>query len=348
MGAIAFDDAPSFREPAGAAPEVPATAFVTGGSGFIGGRLVERLAGAGCRVRALARSDASAAAVERLGAEPVRGDLADPASMRAGAEGCEAAFHLAAHLGQWGTREEFVAGNVTGTENALAAAREAGVRRFVHCGTEAALLAGEPLRRGRRDARPCAPTRRRSTRRPRRSPSSLSATPTATGSRPWSCGRASSGASGDTTLLPELVAHGRGRASSPGSAAATQLTDITHVDNVVEGLLLRPRKGRARRGLLRHRRRAGRLPRVRLRAARDAGRRAPDPFGAGMARRRRRGGLSETAWRVLRLGGEPPLTRFAFWISSQECTIEISKARAELGYEPVVSREQGLAELSAR
>ena len=68
MGAIASDDAPSFREPAGAAPEVPATAFVTGGSGFIGGRLVERLAGAGCRVRALARSDASAAAVERLGA----------------------------------------------------------------------------------------------------------------------------------------------------------------------------------------------------------------------------------------------------------------------------------------
>ena len=56
------------------------------------------------------------------------------------------AFHLAAHLGQWGACEDFVAGNVTGTENALAACRAAGVRRFVHCGTEAALLAGEPLR----------------------------------------------------------------------------------------------------------------------------------------------------------------------------------------------------------
>ena len=57
---------------------------------------------------------------------------------------------------------------------------------------------------------------------------------------------------------------------------------------------------------------------------------------------------SETAWRLLRLGGEPPLTRLAVWLSSQECTIEITKARAELGYEPVISRAQGLAALRAR
>ncbi|MFI5122431.1 MAG: NAD-dependent epimerase/dehydratase family protein, partial [Vicinamibacteria bacterium] len=113
--------------------DVPATAFVTGGSGFIGGRLLRRLADEGCRVRALARSDASAAVVEGLGAEPVRGDLSDAASLASGARGCEVAFHLAAHLGQWGTRAEFVAGNVTGTENALSATRAAGVGRFVHC-----------------------------------------------------------------------------------------------------------------------------------------------------------------------------------------------------------------------
>ena len=45
---------------------------------------------------------------------------------------------------------------------------------------------------------------------------------------------------------------------------------------------------------------------------------------------------------MLRLGGEPPLTRLAVWLSSQECTIEIGKA-GELGYEPVISREAGLA-----
>jgi nucleoside-diphosphate-sugar epimerase len=54
---------------------------------------------------------------------------------------------------------------------------------------------------------------------------------------------------------------------------------------------------------------------------------------------------SESVWRLLRLGGEPPLTRFAFWVSSQECTIDISKAGSELGYKPVKTREQGLEEL---
>src|SRR5581483_9522641 len=112
-------------------------AFVTGGSGFIGGRLIERLRRDGREVRALARSDAAAARVRELGAEAVRGELADAAAMRAGADGCELAFHAAAALGDFGRREEFERGNVVGTANALRACREAGVRRFVHVGTEA-------------------------------------------------------------------------------------------------------------------------------------------------------------------------------------------------------------------
>ena len=53
------------------------SAFVTGGSGFIGGALVRRLVADGWTVRALARSDASARAVGEHGAEPVRGELDD-------------------------------------------------------------------------------------------------------------------------------------------------------------------------------------------------------------------------------------------------------------------------------
>ena len=37
------------------------------------------------------------------------------------------------------------------------------------------------------------------------------------------------------------------------------------------------------------------------------------------------------------------MNAFRSWLLTQECTIDISKARAELGYEPIVSREQGLA-----
>jgi nucleoside-diphosphate-sugar epimerase len=55
--------------------------------------------------------------------------------------------------------------------------------------------------------------------------------------------------------------------------------------------------------------------------------------------------IGETAWNQLPLPGSPPMTRFAFWVSSQECTIDIAKARRELGYAPIVTREAGLAEM---
>src|SRR4051794_10877046 len=121
------------------------TAFVTGGSGFIAGALIRRLRAEGWTVRGLARSDAAAEKVSVAGGEPVGGDLDDVAAMSAGAEGCEVAFHAAAALGEWGRPADFERGNVRGTNNVLDAARRAGVRRFVHVGTEAALLAGQPL-----------------------------------------------------------------------------------------------------------------------------------------------------------------------------------------------------------
>ena len=43
---------------------------------------------------------------------------------------------------------------------------------------------------------------------------------------------------------------------------------------------------------------------------------------------------SERIWRLLKRPGPPPLTRFAVWVSSQECTIDISRAERELGYRP--------------
>ena len=53
------------------------------------------------------------------------------------------------------------------------------------------------------------------------------------------------------------------------------------------------------------------------------------------------------AWRLLPLPGAPPITRFSVWVASLDCTIDISKARRELGYAPVKTREQGLEELRA-
>jgi nucleoside-diphosphate-sugar epimerase len=321
---------------------VPATAFVTGGSGFIGGALVRRLVAGGSSVKALARSESSAAAVGELGAEPVRGDLSDRNAIEAGATGCEAAFHLAAHLGTWGKREDFMRDNVEGTENALAGCRAAGVRRFVHCGTEAALIAGEPLVEVDETAplRPDSKALYSSTKA-----LAEQAVRSASGDgfeavvlRPrfvWGLG--------DTTLLPgilELLDKGRFAWIGGG----TQITDITHVDNVVEGLLLAAEKGRAGEAYfvtdgdrVVFREFVSAL--IETQGVEPPTRTVPAAVAGSLA------ATSEAVWRLLHLGGEPPATRFAVWVSSQECTIDISKARSELGYEPVKDRATGLAEM---
>ena len=220
----------------------PRTAFVTGGSGFIGGKLVRRLVGDGWRVRALARSDAAARKVSEAGAEPVRGDLDDAESMRAGAEGADVTFHAAAHLGEWGTREEFERANVQGTRNAVEASKAAGVRRFVHVGTEAGLLAGEPLVNVDEHA-PLRPDSK--------------ALYSATKAQAEQVVRDANGDSvetvvvrprlvwgaGDTTILPSLVqAVEKGRFAWIGGGR--HRTSTTHVDNVIHGLMLGAERGR--------------------------------------------------------------------------------------------------------
>jgi len=322
----------------------PATAFVTGGSGFIGGVLLERLVAEGCRVTALARSATSVAAVEARGARAVRGDLDDPASLAAGAEGCEAAFHLAAHLGQWGTWEEFVRGNVTGTENALEACRRAGVRRFVHCGTEAALIAGRPLV-GVDETAPLRPdskalycsTKALAEIRVRNAAGTGLETVVLRPRLVW--GR------GDTTLLPELVAAVEaGRFAWIGGGR--HRTDTTNVENVVEGLLLAAERGQSGEAYfvtdgapVVFREFISEL--LATQGVEAPSRSVPAWLAGGGA------AIAEATWRLLRLGGEPPLTRLAVWLSSQECTIEIAKARGELGYGPVISRQAGLAAMRA-
>src|SRR3712207_2644457 len=127
-------------------------AFVTGGSGFVGGALIERLRAEGWDVRALARSAAAEEKVRQRGAVPLRGDLESEPQLRAAADGAEVAFHAAAKVEDWGDPEEFERLNVRGTGNVIAACRAAGVRRLVHVGTEAALMAGEPLVRVNEEA----------------------------------------------------------------------------------------------------------------------------------------------------------------------------------------------------
>jgi len=104
--------------------------LVTGGTGFVGGHVVHALRASDQQVRALVRERSSGTKLESSGAELVEGDVTSPESLRRAAEGADAVVHLVAI--RQGKREEFQRVMVDGTRNLLAAAKEAGVDRFVH------------------------------------------------------------------------------------------------------------------------------------------------------------------------------------------------------------------------
>lgn len=118
--------------------------LVTGGMGFIGSHLVERLVDQGADVRVLGRYNSKGdlgwleSSPARGHFQPILGDIRDPDCVRASAEGVEVIFHLAALIGipySYLAPGSYVETNIQGTLNVLQAARAHGVSRLVHTST---------------------------------------------------------------------------------------------------------------------------------------------------------------------------------------------------------------------
>jgi NADH dehydrogenase len=104
--------------------------LVTGGTGFVGPHVVQALRERVLDVRCIVRDRKKGAKVAALGAELVEGDMTDAASLRIAAQGCDMVVHLVAI--RQGSEEQFRRIMIEGTNHLLAAAKEAGVTRFVH------------------------------------------------------------------------------------------------------------------------------------------------------------------------------------------------------------------------
>lgn len=317
-----------------------ARVFVTGGSGFVGRHLVRALVARGDEVRALARSEAAAAAVRAEGAHAVRGDLLDPAALADGVAGCERVFHCAATVDEWGPRLHYQRVNVEATQSLLATAQVAAVKRFIHVSTEAIYADGGPMRdldeASPLPARPLpryAQSKNLAERAVRAANAPLFATIACRPRLIWGAG--------DTSVLPKLVA-----AVKAGRFAwvdgGRYLTQTCHIDNVIEGLLKAADHGTGGQAYFL----TDGEP-VEFRAfftdwLGTQGLSMPDKsvsFRLAYAF----GAVCEWLWDHLPLPGAPPVSRLPVALGGQEVTISDAKARREIGYVGAVTREAGLA-----
>lgn len=315
--------------------------FVTGGSGFVGGHVIETLA-KDHDVFAMARSEKSAGVVRGWGATAVLCNLEDIAAEHLA--GVDVVVHAAAFVDEFGPVEVYEQANVAGTQNVLDAAKEAGVGRFILVSTNASVLDG----RGQLGVDETAPytTVRHfhyGTSKAEAERRVLAAnTPEfqALALRPcfvWG--------PRDATVLPaitRMVADG-GFVWIGGGRTRVSTTHVFNLVSAIETALTAGKGGEAY-------------------FIADEGETTMRDFLTGLAGTadlvlpsrslpgvlvRSAAAMVETVWRLFGIRGMPPVTRLAALVMSSHMTVDTGKARRELGWTPQIDRARGFAQLSA-
>lgn len=321
-------------------------ALVTGGGGFLGGAIAQQLRARGDTVRSFSRQHYDD--LETLGVEQRRGDLADAAAVADAVAGCEVVFHVAAKAGIWGPADEYLRANVVGTRNVIAACRQHGVRRLVFTSSPSVIGSGRDIN-GDNESLPY--PNEYTAEYPRTKAIAEAEVLVANGPdlatvalRPHLIWGPS-----DPHLLPRLIVRAKaGRLRQVGNGRNT--VDVTYVDNAAAAHLLAadrlapdsPIAGRPY--FLSQGEPVPLWPFINqvldLAGVAPVTRRIP----AGMAYVA--GSVFEVMYRLFRIRSEPPMTRFLAQQLSTSHWFDISAARRDLGYEPVIATDEGLRRLA--
>ena len=319
--------------------------LVTGGGGFLGSAIVRMLRQRGQAVRSLSRQWYPH--LNELDVEQFQGDLTDSATVERAVDDCDLVYHVAAKAGVWGRYRDFFAANVTGTENVLNACRKLGVQRLVFTSSPSVVFHGGDME-GVDESVPY----------PKKFEAYYPQTKALAEQMVLAanCPNLATVAlrphliwgPGDPHLIPRLLERARkGKLRRIGRTA--KKVDVIHVDNAAHAQILAgdrlepgsPIAGKAyflSQGepvvlwdfINRILERAN-LPPVQKSISFSMA------WTAGM--------LFEALYRLLRLKGEPPITRFVARQLATAHWFDISAARRDLGYAPLVSTDEGLQQL---
>lgn len=317
---------------------------ITGATGFLGGALARHLLATRpwVQVVGLGRDAQRGRALQALGIEFLALDLTDEGAVHRALRGADTVVHAAALSSPWGRREDFVAANIDATEHVLNACIARQVRRLVHISTPGIYHDGRPHLGIREDhalpARPVndyAATKLIAERRvfERCAAGGVSALAL----RP----RAIFGP-GDSAILPRIAQALRsGRLRRIGAEDCQ--VDLSYIDNVVDAVVLAMDASWRLNGRVYNISNGEPVAiwRVIDRLA-DAlnlprpDRRLPKPLALALA------STVEAFYRRFRPDHEPPLLRYGIELLSVDMTLDITRAREELGYRPRVNMDEAL------
>jgi len=317
-------------------------ALITGGTGFLGGALANRLHKLGWDVTVQGRDSAKLKQLKADGLKVIQADLADAAAIMNACKGRETVFHAAALSSLWGRPEDFYRANVTGTENIIRGCMEHHVSRLVHVSTPSIYFRYQSRLNVREDAALPEPVNEYS--RTKRMAESRIDDAYGQGLPVVSIRPRAIFGPGDNSIFPRIIQ----RLKSGGMRVigdGHNITDLTYVENVVDALLL---CADSQRNTLGRKYNITNDEPVKLwemieRACRELDleyprRKISYKVADSVA------GMLEGMYGLLPSRPEPPLTRYSVFVISQSATLDISAARRDLHYNPRIPVEEGFRE----